>query len=163
MIVCFGPGPKFKGGIAQYNTALARRVTLSCCLLFASVISSAQRNCDTTSYGDGEFFRIFGGTAEPWQNCGDTIIVKNTVVIYSFTQCVLWAENKQGKPKWIFDLGSMTACKLIAFEKPEGPYPEALMRTDIVFQTDDKRIFALRASNGTITAVRREIFESKKR
>lgn len=24
MIVCFGPGPKFKGGIAQYNTALAR-------------------------------------------------------------------------------------------------------------------------------------------
>ncbi len=23
-IVCFGPGPKFKGGIAQYNTALAR-------------------------------------------------------------------------------------------------------------------------------------------
>lgn len=24
MIICFGPGPKFKGGIAQYNTALAR-------------------------------------------------------------------------------------------------------------------------------------------
>ncbi len=24
MVVCFGPGPKFKGGIAQYNTALAR-------------------------------------------------------------------------------------------------------------------------------------------
>jgi glycosyltransferase involved in cell wall biosynthesis len=23
-VVCFGPGPKFKGGIAQYNTALAR-------------------------------------------------------------------------------------------------------------------------------------------
>ncbi len=23
-IICFGPGPKFKGGIAQYNTALAR-------------------------------------------------------------------------------------------------------------------------------------------
>ena len=23
-IVCFGPGPKFKGGIANYNTALAK-------------------------------------------------------------------------------------------------------------------------------------------
>ena len=26
-IICFGPGPKFKGGIAQYNTALARALS----------------------------------------------------------------------------------------------------------------------------------------
>jgi hypothetical protein len=83
-------------------------------------------------------------------------------VIYSFTHCALWAENKHGELKWIHDLGSMTACKLIAFKKNEGLSPKELKRSDIVFQSDDKRIFALRASNGTINAVRREIFEIKK-
>jgi len=162
----------------QYSTALARSLKddgshVSLCLTVRNVVilvlclltrvSIGQTTCDSTTQTGPDFPRIFGGVAETWQTCGDTIVVRNRKIIYSYPNCLLWAETERGKMKWMFDLGSMSACKLMAYRAIGEPRPNEYKSADIVFQVHDKRIFVLQAKRGSITPVRLDHFGTRRK
>lgn len=116
--------------------------------------SSAQYPCDSSDYGGvgGDFDRIFGGKPEPWQVCGDTTKLNDLLVIYSFPQCRIWAEVK-GSTKWSVDLDRFRACKVMVIRELVEEALRNWRRSDMVFQSADKRIFGLRSANGEITPI----------
>jgi len=126
---------------------------VTCAFLFSIKLCNALYPRDSTDYGAIDLTRIFGKTEEPWQRCGDTIIIRKQHVIHSYPNCLLMSEKRNGDVNWIFDLGSPSACKLIAFKELVGEAKREWKHSDILLQAEDKRIFGMRSSEGRIIPI----------
>lgn len=122
--------------------------------LFSSGLpSNAQNACDSTDAIIMDFPRIFGGYAEPWQQCGDTIPINDLLLIYSYPRCHVWAEGNDRSVKWSVDLKAKGSCKLIAFQELIEEPLKKWKRSDIIVQFADKKIFGLRSRDGRLTPI----------
>ena len=131
--------------------------------LLSCAPSSAQYPCDRTNYGgvSSDFDRIFGGKPEPWQVCGDTTKLNDLEVIYSYTQCRIWAERLDRSTRWSVDLKRLSACKVMVMRELVEQAPRKWRRSDMFFQSTDKRIFGLRSANGKITPIDKDDFSRR--